>query len=62
MEEVRLPVVLSEGEDGFIVAQIPALPGCISQGSSIEEALVNIEEAAHLCLENHEAEGWRLPN
>ncbi len=61
MQNVRLPVILSEGEDGFVVAQIPLIPGCISQGSTAEEALANIKEAAELCLENRVAEGWDLP-
>lgn len=61
METIRLPVILSEGEDGFYVAQIPLIPGCISQGATVEEALANIKEAAQLCLENREEEGWDLP-
>jgi predicted RNase H-like HicB family nuclease len=62
MEKLKLPVILSEGEDGYIVAQIPLIPGCISQGATIEEALVNIREAAELSLENRESEGWELPS
>ena len=62
MKKVRLPVILSKGEDGFVVAQIPLIPGCISQGGSVEEALGNIREAAELCLENRGAEGWELPS
>jgi predicted RNase H-like HicB family nuclease len=62
MDTVKLPVILSEGADGYIVAQIPLIPGCISQGRTIEEALSNVKEAAELCLENREAEGWELPN
>ena len=54
-------MILSEGEDGFILAQIPLIPGCISQGATMEEALANIREAAELSLENREAEGWELP-
>ena len=61
MTKISLPVVLSQGEDGYIVAEIPVIPGCISQGRTVEEALVNIREAAELCLENREAEGWQLP-
>ena len=37
------------------------LPGCISQGRTKEEALANIKEAAELCLESMEEEGWALP-
>lgn len=61
MNEVTLPVVLRSGEDGYIIAEVPVIPGCISQGHTKEEALVNIREAAELCLENREAEGWELP-
>ncbi len=38
-------VILYPGEDGFWVAECPTLPGCISQGESKEEAVVNIREA-----------------
>jgi predicted RNase H-like HicB family nuclease len=61
MKKMRLPVILSEGEDGFIVAEIPVIPGCISQGRTRSEALANIREAAELCFENQSDEGWRLP-
>jgi len=61
MRKVKLPVILTEGEDGYIVAEIPMLPGCISQGKTKEEALANIKEAAVLCMESMEEEGWTLP-
>jgi predicted RNase H-like HicB family nuclease len=38
-------VVLEKAEDGWIVAECPALPGCVSQGKDEEEALANIREA-----------------
>ena len=38
-------VTLKEAEDGWIVAECPALPGCVSQGKVKEEALENIKEA-----------------
>jgi predicted RNase H-like HicB family nuclease len=38
-------VILYPGEDGYWVAECPSLPGCISQGKTKEEALVNIREA-----------------
>ena len=58
---MELPVVLRTGEDGFLVAECPLIPGCISQGRTREEALQNIREAIDLCLENRDAEGWSLP-
>jgi predicted RNase H-like HicB family nuclease len=51
---MKLPVVLTPGEAGYIVAGVPILPGCISQGKTVEEALANIKEAAELCLESAE--------
>jgi predicted RNase H-like HicB family nuclease len=38
-------VSLEQAEDGWIVAQCPALPGCVSQGRDEKEALENIKEA-----------------
>ena len=38
-------VVLEKAEDGWIVAECPALPGCVSQGTDEKEALENIKEA-----------------
>ena len=38
-------VVIYPGEDGYWVAEVPSLPGCISQGKTKEEAIANIKEA-----------------
>lgn len=38
-------VTLEEAEDGWIVVECPALPGCVSQGADEQEALENIKEA-----------------
>jgi predicted RNase H-like HicB family nuclease len=38
-------VVLEHAEDGWIVAEVPALPGCVSQGKDEKEALDNIKES-----------------
>ena len=57
-----LPVILTPGEDGFLVATCPILPGCISQGRTAEEALANIGEAARLSLACREEEGWDVPS
>ena len=42
---MKFLIALEEGEDGFIVAECPSLPGCVSQGKTREEALANIQEA-----------------
>jgi predicted RNase H-like HicB family nuclease len=38
-------VIIYSGEDGYFVAECPSLPGCISQGKTREEAIINIKEA-----------------
>lgn len=53
--------MLRPGDDGWIVAECPLIPGCISQGKTKEEALANIREAIELCLETQSQEGWILP-
>ena len=41
-------VLLYPGEDGYIVAEVPSLPGCVSQGKNRDEALANVREAISL--------------
>jgi len=50
-------VTLEKAEDGWIVAECPALPGCVSQGHDEQEAIENIKEAitAWLWAENLKA-------
>jgi predicted RNase H-like HicB family nuclease len=48
---MNIKVALEKCEDGGYTVYVPSLPGCISEGDSIEEALENIKEAIELCLE-----------
>jgi predicted RNase H-like HicB family nuclease len=48
---MKLKVVLEESEDGGYTVFVPSLPGCISEGDSVDEALRNIQEAIELYLE-----------
>ncbi len=48
---MKVKIVLTPSEDGGYTAYIPALPGCISEGDTREEALANIREALELYLE-----------
>jgi predicted RNase H-like HicB family nuclease len=48
---MRLRIVLEPSDEGGYTAVVPSLPGCISEGNSKEEALVNIKEAIELYLE-----------
>ena len=48
---MNVDVVLEPSDEGGYTVFVPALPGCISEGDSREEALTNIREAFELCLE-----------
>lgn len=48
---MRFSVTLDRDEDGVWIVECPSIPGCISQGTTREEALENIQEAIRLCLE-----------
>jgi predicted RNase H-like HicB family nuclease len=48
---MRLKVVLEPSEDGGYTAYVAALPGCISEGETAEEAMANLREAVELYLE-----------
>ncbi len=52
---MKLHVVVEKDETGYYVAEVPALPGCLSQGKTRDEALVNIKEAIEGWLEVMEA-------
>ena len=49
---MNFKVVLQQEEDGCYIVSCPALPGCHSQGDSMDEALENIKEAIAGCLES----------
>ena len=48
---MNYPVVIYPCDEGGFVAEIPALPGCLAQGETLEECIVNIEEARELWIE-----------
>lgn len=48
---MELKIVLEEQEEGGYTVYVPALPGCISEGDTLEEAVKNIREAIELYLD-----------
>jgi predicted RNase H-like HicB family nuclease len=48
---MKFPTVIYQDEDKAWIVECPAIPGCVSQGKSREEATVNIKEAIASCLE-----------
>jgi len=59
---MKLTVYLEQSEDGGYTITVPALPGCISEGDSREEALANIQEAIELYLEPIEDDAHFSPD
>jgi len=49
---MKYRVLIEPDEDGVFVAEVPALPGCVSQGQAREQAVENIKEAIALYLES----------
>ncbi len=60
MNSMKFMVTLQKGEDGWIIAECPALPGCITQGRTNQEALANVREAIELSLESRKELGLPL--
>ena len=58
---MKYRVLLQPDEDGQFVGEVPALPGCISQGKSREEALRNVKEVIALYLGSLQAHGDAVP-
>jgi len=49
--KIILEIIVEKDESGYYVGEVPALPGCFSQGKTIEELKVNIREAIEGWLE-----------
>lgn len=47
---MKLKVIIHSAEEGGYWAEVPAIPGCVSQGETREELLANVQEAIEGCL------------
>ncbi len=50
LRTMKLKVVVHEAEEGGFWAEVPAIPGCATQGETFEELLTNIYDAVESCL------------
>ncbi len=57
---MKFLVTIDRDEDGVWVVECPAIPGCVSQGKTKEEAVTNIRDAIRLCLEVRAERGMPL--
>ncbi len=58
---MKYRVLIEQDEDGVFVAQVPSLPGCLSQGKTRKEVLLNIQEAIIVYLESLQAHSEPVP-
>ena len=58
---MKFRVLIDQDEDGVFVAEVPSLPGCVTQGATREEALGNAREAISVYLESLDAHGHPVP-
>jgi len=58
---VKFRVLIDQDEDGVFVAQVPSLPGCITQGATRQEAVSNAQEAIEAYLESLNEQGDPIP-
>jgi predicted RNase H-like HicB family nuclease len=55
-------VLIYAGEDGYWIAEVPSLPGCLSQGTTREDAIANVKEAIHAYVAALEEDGLPVPD
>lgn len=58
---MKFRVLIEQDEDGVFVAEVPSLPGCVSQGATRNEALGNAREAIEAYLESLRAHNEPIP-
>lgn len=58
---MKYRVLIEPDEDGVFVAQVPSLPGCVSQGTTRGEALSNVQGAIEAYLDSLKAHGEPIP-
>ncbi len=61
MRTYKFKILIEQDEDGVYVVSCPALKGCHSQGTTIEEAIENIKDAIRLHIEARKAVGEPVP-
>jgi predicted RNase H-like HicB family nuclease len=59
---MKFRIYIEEDEDGIFVIECPSLPGCISQGKTREEALINIQDAIKGYLESLKKHDEPIPS
>ena len=58
---MKYRILIEQDEDGMFVAEVPSLPGCISQGNTRTEVLENIKEAMEVYIESLKNHNESIP-
>jgi len=58
---MRYRVIVERDEDGIFMAEVPSLPGCVTQGRTHADAVANVKEAIAGYLESLRARGEQVP-
>ena len=59
--QMRYRVLIQQDEDDVFVAEVPSLPGCVSQGKTRDEAVANVREAMAAYVESLEEHNEPIP-
>ena len=60
MTTFRFQVIIEQDEDGYYVADVPALTGCHTKGKTFEEAMENIREVIAMCVREMREDGVEI--
>lgn len=56
MDSKTFTVLIEQDEDGIYVVKVPEIPGCYTQGKTVEQAMERIKEAIQVCVESEKEE------
>jgi len=56
MENLHLPIIIEQDEDGYYIVSCPMFKGCHTCGKTVDEAMANIEEVIQMCIEETAAD------
>jgi predicted RNase H-like HicB family nuclease len=60
-EHIEYTILIHKADEGGFRAEVPALPGCFSQGETIEETIANTREAIELHISCMKEDGMEIP-
>ena len=59
MEKQTFTVLIERDEDGIYIAKVPDIPGCYTQGKTVEQVMERIKEAVQVCLQSENKDNYQ---